>query len=141
MIGFKKLHVDAILPTYATAGAAAFDLSAAISVIVYPGSAVTVSTGLAVKLPDGLAMLVYSRSGHGFKHGLRLGNAVGLVDSDYRGEVLVRVHNDGTEPYKIARGERIAQAMIVEAQQYPLMWVDDVGSSARGENGFGSTGK
>lgn len=141
MIGFKKLHPDAILPRYASAGAACFDLHAVEGAIVNAGAAATVRTGLAVSLPANLALLVYSRSGHGFKHGVRLGNCVGVIDSDYKGELLVRLQNDGLYSYYIEPGERIAQGMLVETLQYPLMWVDDVGTSARGEGGFGSTGK
>lgn len=142
MIGFKKLHPDAILPSYATAGAACFDLHAlGGDIAIPPGSWVKLRTGLAVSLPPNLSMLIYSRSGHGFNHGIRLANCVGVIDSDYKGEILVKLHNDSLEPYRVANGERIAQGMLVETLQYPLMWVDDVGTSARGEGGFGSTGK
>lgn len=141
MIGFKKLHPDASLPSYATAGAACFDLHAVESVVVPVGGAKVVSTGLAVSLPTNLTLLIYSRSGHGFKHSVRLGNAVGVIDSDYKGTLLVSLHNDGQRPYTVEKGERIAQGMLVETLQYPLVWIDDVGSSARGEGGIGSTGR
>ena len=141
MIGFKKLHPDAILPTYATAGAACFDLYAVDNAVVLPGDCVALRTGLAVNLPANLALLIYSRSGHGFKYGVRLVNCVGVIDSDYKGEIMVKLHNDGQHPYAVEKGERIAQGMLVETMQYPLMWVDDVGSSERGEGGFGSTGR
>lgn len=141
MIGFKKLHPDAQLPVYATAGAACCDLFSMDSAVVPAGGAVTVSTGLAVNLPDNLAMLIHSRSGHGFKHGVRLANATGVIDSDYRGVILVRLHNDGNVPYRVEAGERIAQAMFIETLQYPIVEVQDVGSSERGEGGIGSTGK
>ena len=89
MIGFKKLHPDAILPTYATAGAACFDLYAVDNAVVLPGDCVALRTGLAVNLPANLALLIYSRSGHGFKYGVRLVNCVGVIDSDYKGEIMV----------------------------------------------------
>lgn len=141
MIGFKKLHPDAILPSYATAGAACFDLHAVERVVVPVGGATVISTGIAVSLPEHLALLIYSRSGHGFKHSVRLGNCVGVIDSDFKGCIMVSLHNDGQRPYTVKNGERIAQGMLVETLQYPLMWVDDVGTSSRGEGGFGSTGK
>ncbi|MNC65767.1 Deoxyuridine 5'-triphosphate nucleotidohydrolase [compost metagenome] len=126
---------------YATPGAACCDLFALEGAVVYAGDAVTLRTGLAVNLPDGLTMLVHSRSGHGFKHGLRLGNSTGIVDSDYKGEIMVRLHNDGNTGYSVKAGERIAQAMFVETMQYPIVEVQDVGTSERGEGGIGSTGK
>ena len=141
MIGFKKLHPDAQLPVYATPGAACCDLFSVDSAVVPAGGAVTVSTGLAVNLPGNLATLVHSRSGHGFKHGVRLVNSTGVIDSDYKGELLVRLHNDGSVPYRVEAGERIAQAMFVETLQYPIVEVQDVGSSERGAGGFGHTGR
>lgn len=142
MIGFKKLHPDAILPTYATAGAACFDLYACGGdLAVSPRDWLKLRTGLAVDLPANLALLIYSRSGHGFKHGIRLANCVGVIDSDYKGEILVKLYNDSDDPYYVCKGERIAQGMLVETLQYPLMWVDDVGTSERGAGGFGSTGR
>lgn len=85
-------------------------------------------------------MLIYSRSGHGFKHGVRLANAVGVIDSDYRGEVQVKLVNDGGMPFYVNKGDRIAQAMLVPVQQFQLAEVEDLSETARGAGGFGSTG-
>ena len=85
-------------------------------------------------------MMVYSRSGHGFKSGIRLANGTGVIDSDYRGEVMVKMHNDGSSAVLITAGERIAQAMIVPVSQVELTVVDELSDTARGSGGFGSTG-
>jgi dUTP pyrophosphatase len=143
----KKLHPDAIVPAYATEGAACFDLHALISPMcteadrtLSPGEAVHVDTGLAFEVPVGWAMKIYSRSGHGFKHGVRLVNAVGIVDADYRGQVRVGLHNDGDEPITIRHGDRIAQAMLERVERVTFTVVEELGDTARGAGGFGSTG-
>lgn len=138
---FKKLTPAAVLPTYGTKGAACFDLYALESGAVLPGGATTVRTGLAVEVPEGHAMMIYSRSGHGFKNGVRLSNGTGVIDSDYRGEVMVRLHNDGQVAYEVQPGERIAQAMVTPVLQVLVTEVDELGQTERGEGGFGSTGK
>ena len=85
-------------------------------------------------------MMVYSRSGHGFKNGIRLANGTGVIDSDYRGEVMVKMHNDGSTALLVTAGERIAQAMIIPALQVELQVVDELSDTDRGSGGFGSTG-
>ena len=137
----KKLNPQATLPRYGSAGAAAFDVCALESGIIQPGSAATFTTGLAFDLPEGWHLLAFSRSGHGFRHGVRLSNSVGLIDSDYRGELKVRLQNDGWQPYRVQRGERIAQCMPVYAPQLELIEVDDTSDTERGDGGFGSTGR
>ena len=137
----KMLTDVAVMPTYATDGAACFDISATDTVGIPAGRAATISTGIAVEVPQGYVMMLYSRSGHGYKHCLRLSNCVGVIDSDYRGEVCVRLHNDGKETYIVQQGERIAQAMIVPAPQFALEKVAELSDTARGTGGFGSTGK
>jgi len=139
-INIQQLHPDAQPPRYATYGAAAFDLVAIESAEIPPMFAATVRTGLAFEIPPGYGMQILSRSGHGFKHGVRLSNCTGLIDPDYRGEVMVRLHNDGDAPFEVEAGDRIAQAMIVEAPRVTFDLVDDLSDTARGEGGFGSTG-
>lgn len=142
----QQLNQRAILPRYATKGAACLDLHAIVdnevgAEAVPPGQSITFKTGLAFEVPAGHAMMVYSRSGHGFKHGVRLANGTGVIDADYRGEVMVRLRNDGAEPLVVEHGDRIAQAMII---QIPVIneieVVDQLGSTDRGASGFGSTG-
>lgn len=140
----KRLHPDAILPKYATPGAACFDLHAlhGSSSFVADGTPQTFRTGLAFEIPPGWAMLIYSRSGHGFKNDTRLANCVGVIDSDYRGEVMVRLSRDLalSSSLMVAAGDRIAQAMLVPVAQVTIEEVDEIGATARGAGGFGSTG-
>ncbi|MDV7391321.1 dUTP diphosphatase [Arthrospira platensis SPKY1] len=131
----------ATMPTYATDGAACFDLYAAASARVYGRSNAAIRTGLSFEVPWGYALMIYSRSGHGFKHGIRLANATGVVDSDYRGEVLVCLHNDSLEDYIVAPGDRIAQAMLIQAPMVRFEVAEQLSITDRGAGGFGSTGK
>jgi dUTP pyrophosphatase len=153
ILKFKKMHSNAIAPKYATPGAACFDLHAAtvegmtnIGANVQTGYPITCSTGLSFEIPEGFVMLVYSRSGHGFKHQVRLSNAVGVVDSDYRGEVMVQLISDardedlGYVPFFVRPGDRIAQAMIVPIFDLEMEEVDELSTTERGTGGFGSTG-
>lgn len=147
----KKLHAEAILPAYQTDGAACFDLHAcptewdinarAYGVTVTSGRPVTFRTGLAFEIPKGWAMLIFSRSGQGFKNGARLANCVGVIDSDYRGEVAVRIAVDGFGSLHVSANDRIAQAMIVPVPAVELVEVDELTPTERGANGFGSTGQ
>ena len=142
-VKLKKINPLATIPFYASGGAACFDLTAAIDkpVTINPHSSENLPTGLCFEIPEGYVMLVYSRSGHGFKSHLRFVNCVGVIDSDYRGEVRVGLANDGIVPYIVQPGERIAQAMIVACPQVMLTEVDELSSTERGTGGFGSTGK
>lgn len=137
----KKLHQDAVVPKYATAGAAAFDLCALEAGHTMLGKTVTTRTGLAFEVPEDHVMLVFSRSGHGFKNDVRLSNCVGVIDSDYRGEVQVKLTTDdkGTGLYFEA-GDRIAQAMIVPIVTVDFIVSEELTETVRGEAGFGSTG-
>lgn len=137
----KRLHPDAQLPEYATAGAACFDIKANETCVVLPGDRCVVSTGLSFEVPDGYVMLVYSRSGHGFNKGVRLVNSVGVIDSDYRGEVLIGLHNDSDVLFKVYKGDRIAQAMLMPVPRATLVEADNLSETERGTGGFGSTGK
>jgi dUTP pyrophosphatase len=132
------------LPTYATPGAAGLDLRACLdnALTLGPGDTQLVPTGLAIHLGDpGYAALILPRSGLGHKHGIVLGNLVGLIDSDYQGQLMVSAWNRGREPFTIQPLDRIAQLVIVPVVQARFNVVDDFAASARGAGGFGSTGK
>lgn len=137
----KKLREDAILPVYATDGAACFDLHATEDKDIAPMRARAIPTGLSFEIPSGWAMLIYSRSGHAFKNGVRLGNCVGVIDSDYRGEVQVILHNDRDDcVFRVNPGDRIAQAMLIPVPCVALVEATDLSETDRGAGGFGSTG-
>ena len=150
----KRLHNGATLPRYHTDGAACFDLHAIVdvnpdpidpigrfgSVHVAPGCAYDFPIGLAFEVPPGWVMLIYSRSGHGFKHGVRLANGTGVIDSDFRGEMRVKLQNDGLKHFEVKHGDRVAQCMLVPAPQWELLEVAELSDTARGAGGFGSTG-
>ena len=131
------------LPTYATAGSAGLDLRACIDadLPLEPGKAELIPTGLAIYVQDpGLAAVILPRSGLGHKHGVVLGNLVGLIDSDYQGQLLVSCWNRGREPFTIRPGERIAQLVVVPVVQVELEVVEDFSTTSRGAGGFGSSG-
>lgn len=136
---------DAIpLPHYATDGSAGLDLRACLDqdVQLAPGETILLPTGLAIYLEDpGLAAMILPRSGLGHKHGIVLGNLVGLIDSDYQGELMVSCWNRGTEPFTISVGERIAQLVVVPVVQVDFDIVEEFGATQRGAGGFGSTGR
>lgn len=136
----KKLVEEAKLPQYATPGAACFDLHAVNGAFFHPGDIVKVHTGLAFEIPEGYVMLLFGRSGHASK-GLQLANCVGVIDSDYRGELLAMLRNETNKPFTIEQGERCAQAMIIPTFESTFEEVDQLTSTQRGEGGFGSTGK
>ena len=142
-IRVKKLHENAILPTYGSAEAAGADLYACLeqAVTVAPGETVWIPTGLAMEIPKGCAGLVYARSGLACKKGLAPANKVGVIDSDYRGPVTVVLHNHGNQPQTIAHGERIAQMVFTPVLTPSYELSDDLTDTGRGQGGFGSTGK
>jgi dUTP pyrophosphatase len=130
-------------PHYATPGSAGLDLRACLdeALELAPGQTVLVPTGLAIHLADpGLAAMILPRSGLGHKHGIVLGNLVGLIDSDYQGQLMVSMWNRGQLPFTIAPLERIAQLVVVPVLQVGFNVVDEFSASDRGEGGFGSTG-
>lgn len=139
-----KTYSDAIVPKYATDGAACFDLHAITEKpmeILGPNESIVVRTGLAFEIPPGHVLMVFSRSGHGFKHGVRLANGTGIVDADYRGEVLVCLHNDNPDDaFVINNGDRIAQAMLMPVPRVTFHVVEQLSITERGAGGFGSTG-
>lgn len=151
-IKVKKLHTNAILPTYATDGSACFDLHAILidskgeeyEQKFFSGTKLVIRTGLSFEIPDGYSMMIYSRSGHGFKNDIRLSNCVGVIDSDYRGEVMVKLSSDligyVENTFTIRNGDRIAQAMIIPVPKIELVESDELTDTSRGVCGFGSTG-
>ena len=143
IIRVKKLHENAILPTYGSEEAAGADLYACLeeSVTVEPGATAWIPTGLAMEIPKGCAGLIYARSGLACKKGLAPANKVGVIDSDYRGPVTVVLFNHGSEPQTVSHGERIAQMVITPVLTPAYEVIDDLSDTGRGQGGFGSTGK
>lgn len=146
----KKLYEDAQLPEYATDGSGCFDIRYCVPLIsdrknieVCNGDTVIFDTGLQFEIPKGHAMTIYSRSGHGFKNSVRLSNCVGVIDSDYRGELKVKLigdFNNGDEPLVVKHGDRIAQGMIIPVKKIEFEEVKELSKTKRGGKGFGSTG-
>jgi len=142
-VKIKIVRPGASLPSKATSGSAAFD------VCVWPDAPVTIGVGEIVSLPTGIAMepdredvaaLMLGRSGLGAKHGITLANSVGLIDSDYRGEMRVTLINRGSAPFVVNPGDRVAQLMFVPVYAAALTFADELGDTERGAGGFGSTG-
>ena len=139
-----RLGAEFALPAYATGGSAGLDLRACLDapLELAPGRAELIPTGMAIHLEDpGLAALILPRSGLGHKHGIVLGNLVGLIDSDYQGQLMVSCWNRGREPFTLRPGERIAQLVVVPVVQMALEVVDSFEDSARGAGGFGHSGR
>jgi len=140
----KRIGNEFPLPNYATAGAAGMDLRACLDepIMLKPGETQLIPTGIAIHLGDpGLAAVILPRSGLGHKHGIVLGNLVGLIDSDYQGQLFVSCWNRGSEPFEMNIGERIAQLVFVPVVQASFEVVDEFEQSHRGEGGFGHTGR
>ncbi len=142
-IRVKKLREGALLPTYGTTQAAGADLYACLEapLTIAPGETAWVPTGLALEVPEGCAGLVYARSGLATKRGLAPANKVGVIDSDYRGEITVVLYNHGSEAQTISSGERIAQLIITPVLTPAYTETDRLTETLRGTGGFGSTGK
>ena len=142
-VNVKRLREGAKLPTYGSAEAAGADLYACLeeAVTVAPGETKAIPTGIALEVPRNCAGLVYARSGLACKQGLAPANKVGVIDSDYRGEVLVMLHNHGSEVRTVASGDRIAQLVITPVYTPGFAEVDALSDTDRGTGGFGSTGK
>ena len=142
-IKVRKLKENAILPTYGSAEAAGADLYACLEedVTIAPGQTAFIPTGLSMMIPVGTAGLIYARSGMACKRGLAPANKVGVIDSDYRGEFIVVLHNHGTEVQTVSHGERIAQLLITPVFTPGFTEVEELTESQRGAGGFGSTGK
>ena len=141
-VKIKKLNDRATIPTYGSPYSAGADLYSAMDEItIAPGETVLVKTGIALELPIGYAGLIYARSGLASKRGLAPANKVGVVDCDYRGEVMVALHNHSNIPQTIAAGERIAQLVIAPYIVAEFEETDELSDTVRGEGGFGSTGR
>ena len=142
-IAVKKLRAGAILPSFGSREAAGADLYACLEkdVTILPGETAFIPTGLAMELPRGYAGLIYARSGLACKRGLAPANKVGVVDSDYRGEFIVALHNHGTQAQTVSGGERIAQLVITPVLIPEYVEAESLSETSRGAGGFGSTGK
>ena len=142
-IKVKKLRPGAQLPTYGTAFSAGADLYACLEepVTIAPGETKKIPTGLAMEIPVGFAGLIYARSGLGTKQGLAPANKVGVVDSDYRGEFMVFLHNHSAEKRTVSHGDRVAQLVVTPVFTPGFEETDELTDTARGAGGFGSTGK
>lgn len=145
----RRTHPSAPAPVYATDGSGCFDLKVMPtdipyeSIYIHAGETKVMRTGLAFEIPETHVMLIFSRSGHGFKHDTRLANCVGVIDSDYRGEVMVKLSKDSraTNSLVISKGDSIAQAMVLPVEKVEFDFVDELSETERGEGGFGSTNK
>ncbi len=139
----KKLNENAIVPCKATKDSAGYDLHALIEadIVLNAGERIVIPTGIAVELPLDTAGMIYTRSGLGIKHGIHVTNGVGVIDSDYRGEIRVGLHNLSHEPYTIKPNDRIAQLVITPVISADIVETEVLNDTVRGEGGFGSTGK
>lgn len=142
-INIKLVRDGAKVPTYGSENAAGADLYACVDkrTAIWPGETVPIPTGVAVEIPDGYAGLIYARSGLSCKKGLAPANKVGVIDSDYRGEMVVMLFNQGKEIQFIENGDRVAQFVITPVVQGNFNVVDELSDTYRGSGGFGSTGK
>jgi len=143
LVKIKRLTLTATLPVYATDAAAGADLRADVKddVVIAPGETVLVHTGLSMEIPDGYVGLICARSGLATKQGLAPANKVGVIDSDYRGEVMVALFNHSGETRTVSHGDRIAQLLIMPVASAVFEEASELENTARGEGGFGSTGK
>ena len=139
----KKVRPNALIPTYGSAEAAGADLYACLEsdAVIEPGRTVFIPTGIAMAVPEGYAGLIYARSSMGAKRGLAPANKVGVIDSDYRGEVMVALHNHGTEVQTVCHGERVAQLLVTAVLAPAFEETDELDETVRGDGGFGSTGR
>lgn len=142
-INIKKINDKAIIPTYGSEYAAGADMYACLdaAVQIEPGQTVLIHTGIAMEIPAGYAGLVYARSGLASKKGLAPANKVGVIDADYRGEIMVALHNHGTQTQSVEPGERIVQLVIAPYITGVFHQVDELSDTVRGDGGFGSTGR
>lgn len=141
-VKFVKLNQNAIVPTYGTACAAGADLYALLDgdITINPGETVLIHTGIAMQIPDGYGAFIFARSGIATKRGLAPANKVGVIDSDYRGEIMVPIHNHSGAVQQIASGERVAQMVIMPYITADFVECDSLDETERAEGGFGSTG-
>ncbi len=142
-IRIKKLRPNAKMPVYSSSGAAGADLCACLDepVTILPGETKMLPIGLAIEIPEGYVGLVHARSGLATKRGIAPANKVGVIDSDFRGEMMAALHNHGTEPQTIAPGERVLQMLIMPVVQAAFQEADELTDTERGAGGWGSTGR
>ena len=142
LVRFKKINPNASIPTYGSSYAAGCDLSACIdqAISIPPHTTIKVPTGLAIELPENTVGLIYARSGMATKRHLAPANKVGVIDADYRGEIIVALHNHSEEAQTIEVGERIAQLVVAPFYHVEFEEVDELSETVRGEDGIGSTG-
>lgn len=141
LLRVRRLRPDAVLPRYAHPGDAGLDLATAVEVTLAPGARAAVPTGVAVAVPDGWVGLVHPRSGLARRHGVTVLNTPGTIDAGYRGELVVLLVNLGEEAVALAAGERVAQLLLQRVGRAEVLEVDSLDDTARGEGGFGSTGR
>lgn len=140
-VKLKKLSDNARIPEYATNGSACFDLFTTDDGLVHESSSLVLGTGLAFEVPKDHVMLVFSRSGDGFQRDVRLSNCVGVIDSDYRGELKVKLAADSVIGRVVKAGDRVAQALVLKYDRVTFDQVGELSDTSRGEGGFGSTGR
>ena len=142
LVNIKKIDDRAMIPTYGTEFSAGADLYAVCDedTVILPGETKLIHTGLSIEIPEGYAGLIYARSGLASKKGLAPANKVGVIDSDYRGEVMVALHNHGNVEQTVGSGERIAQLVIAPFLKAEFQLADELKDTVRGSGGFGSTG-
>lgn len=138
---FKKLNPSAKIPSYATENSAGFDFYTIEDVKIEPGKTAMVKTGLSVEIPEGYFMGILPRSSTGLKTPLRLSNSMGVIDSDYRGEIMLLFTNTGNETFKVESNTRLAQGIIFPVFQIDIIESEELSETERGTGGFGSTGK
>ena len=141
-VKFKKLNPNAILPTRGSEYAAGYDLYACIDepIEIYPHGTIKVGTGLATQFPEAFWIGIFARSGLATKQGLRPANCVGVIDPDYRGQIIIALHNDTDEIQTIQPNDRIGQMIIIHRHEINIQETEELSSTSRGEDGFGSTG-
>lgn len=143
-VKIKLAHKDVKIPVYATEGAGCFDIHADIPTgeykLVSRDNPATIDTGLYFEIPEDKSLLVFSRSGHGFNRNVRLANCVGVIDSDYRGSLKVKLTADSEEDLMVVNGDRIAQGMIIDTPKVVFKVVEELSETNRAQGGFGSTG-
>ena len=141
-VRFKKLSENAVVPSYGTAYSAGADLYSAMQedVIIAPETTKFIKTGIAIEIPEGLVGLIYARSGMACKKGLAPANKVGVIDSDYRGEIMVALYNHSDSAVTVAKGDRIAQLVLTPYIKADFGEADELDDTVRGDGGFGSTG-
>lgn len=140
-LGYTSSNPLVQVPSYATPSSAGADLYAATSDFIQPGKTSVIHTGISVEIPTGFFGAVFARSGLATKNGIRPANCVGIIDSDYRGEIMIPLHNDGSEPVLISDGQRIAQLIIIPYVKVHFQKVTALSDTKRNDGGFGSTGK